>query len=99
MGKKKNVRIALDETHWLNSDTWSYWITALIEPEQKEGKKKRKPYERRVSGYMPTFESAVESFIDMSVNESTATSLNKLKNDIRKLKAEVRAWEKKNAST
>lgn len=82
------MKIKLDDKHWLNSDRYSYWITALVEPE--EGKKK--PYERRVSGYQPSFEQAVESYIDYIVNESQATSMNKLKQDIQKLKKEVRGW-------
>ena len=87
------MKIPLDETHWLNSDAYCYWITCLVEP--GEDSRKKKPYERRVSGYVPTFEMAVDSFINSCVNESTATSLNKLKRDIQNLKAEVRAWRDK----
>lgn len=79
------MKIKLDDKHWLNSDRYSYWITSLVDSEKKK-------YERRVSGYQPTFGQAVESYIDYMVNESQATSLNKLKQDIQKLKAEVRAW-------
>lgn len=80
------MKIKLDDKHWLNSDRYSYWITALVETENK------KPYERRVSGYQPTFGQAVESFIDYFVSESQAKSITKLSEDIRKLKAEVRGW-------
>lgn len=86
----RNVKIQLDDTHFLNSDQYCFWITCLVTPGEKS--RKKKPYEVRVSGYLPTFEQAVESFIDRFANESTATSLNKLKQDIQKLKAEVRAW-------
>lgn len=88
--RAKIVKIKLDETHWLNSDAYCYWITCLVTPTEKS--RKKKPYEVRVSGYLPTFEQAVESFINFEVNNSTATSLNKLKKDIEKLKEEVRAW-------
>lgn len=91
--RNKNVKIKLDDTHWLNSDAYCYWITCLVEP--GEDSRKKKPYERRVSGYVPTFEMAVDSYINTFVNESTATSLNKLKKDIQRLKAEVRAWKDK----
>lgn len=86
------MKIKLDDKHWLNSDRYSYWITALVEPEEDKNGKRKKPYERRVSGYLPTFGQAVESFIDYFVNESQAKSINKLSADIRKLKAEVRGW-------
>lgn len=85
------MKIALDDKHFLNSDRYCYWITCICESENEETKKKKK-YERRVSGYLPTFEQAIEHFIDASVNESTATSLRKLKTDIQNLKAEVRGW-------
>lgn len=91
--RNKNVKIKLDDNHWLNSDTYCYWITCLVTPGKDS--KKKKPYEVRVSGYVTTFEMAVESYIDRYANESTATSLNKLKQDIQKLKAEVRAWKDK----
>lgn len=91
--RAKIMKIPLDETHWLNSDAYCYWITCLVEP--GEDSRKKKPYERRVSGYVPTFEMAVDSFIDKYANESTAKSLNKLKKEIQSLKAEVRAWKDK----
>lgn len=88
--RAKNVKIKLDDTHFLNSDSYCYWVTCLVQP--GEDSRKKKPYEIRVSGYLPTFEQAVESFINNSVNSSMATSLNKLKKDIENLKKEVRAW-------
>ena len=91
--RNKIVKIKLDDSHWLNSDAYCYWITCIVEP--GEDSRKKKPYERRVSGYVPTFEKAVESYINGRVNESTAKSLNRLKQDIQNLKAEVRAWKDK----
>lgn len=91
--RDKTVKIKLDDTHWLNSDQYCYWITCLVIP--GEDSRKKKPYEVRVSGYVPTFEMAVESYVDKYANASTATSLNKLKQDIQKLKSEVRAWKDK----
>lgn len=86
------MKIKLDGKHFLNSDPYCYWITCLVEPTEKS--RKKKPYEVRVSGYMPTFEQAVESYIDTKINTSTAESITKLKEDIRKLKKEVRGWKK-----
>lgn len=84
------MKIKLDETHWLNSDSFCYWITALVEP--KKDSKKKKPYEMRVSGYVATFEQAVDSLIDNKVRESRATNLKKLSEEIKELKAEVKGW-------
>lgn len=88
--RAKVMKIKLDEKHFLNSDPYCYWITCLVEPSEKS--RKKKPYEVRVSGYLPTFEQAVESYIDGRINSSMATNLSKLKEDIRKLKDEVRGW-------
>lgn len=88
--REKNMKIKLDDTHWLNSDVYCYWITCLVTPGKDS--RKKKPYEVRVSGYLPTFEQAVESYIDGRINSSMATNLSKLKEDIRKLKDEVRGW-------
>lgn len=81
------MKIKLDENHWLISDGFCYWITCLVKPENK------KEYETRVSGYMPNFALAVESYINKSVCSSTATSLTKLKKDIEKIKQTVKGWE------
>lgn len=88
--RKKIMKIKLDDTHFLNSDPYCFWITCLVTPGKDS--RKKKPYEVRVSGYLPTFEQAVESYIDNKINTSTATSVSKLKEEVRKLKAEVRGW-------
>lgn len=91
------MKIKLDDKHWLNSDRFSFWITGLVEPSEEENKNKKrkaqKPYERRVSGYQPTYGQAVASFIDYAVKESQAKTLTALKRDIDKLKKTVLGWE------
>lgn len=54
------MRIKIGERHWLNSDAFCYWITC--EYEIREGRNAGKTAERRVSGYMPSFEWAVNFF-------------------------------------
>lgn len=88
--RAKIMKIKLDENHFLNSDPYCFWITCLVTP--GENSRKKKPYEVRVSGYLPTFEQAVESYIDGRINSSMAKSLSKLKEDIRQLKEDVRGW-------
>ena len=87
------MKIALDEKHWLNSDKYCYWITALVTPGEKS--KKKTPYEIRVSGYARTFEDAVESYLNKEIRRSEAESLQSLRQDIQKIKEEVRGWKKK----
>lgn len=48
------MKIKLDEITYLNSDSCCYWLTQMVYPSDN------KPYERRVSGYMPTFKGCVE---------------------------------------
>lgn len=84
------MKIKLDDNHFLNSDQFCYWITAVVIPGEKS--RKKKPYEVRVSGYVATFEQAVDSYIDGKVNGSAATSLTKLAKEIRTLKKTVRGW-------
>ena len=84
------MRIKLDKKHYLNSDTYSYWITC--EYEIKTGKRKGSVDEKRVSGYEPTFEMAVESYIDKKINGSDAAEVAQLVKEIKDLKTEVRGW-------
>ena len=84
------MRIKLDKNHYLNSDTYSCWITC--EYEIKTGKRKGSVDEKRVSGYEPTFEMAVESYIDKKINGSDATKISQLAEEVRALKTEVRDW-------
>ena len=55
-----------------------------------------KPYERRVSGYMPTFKGCVESCIEKKIKSSEAAEIVRLKNEIEDLKSQVSAWHEKN---
>lgn len=80
------MEIRLDRTHVLYSDKYSCWIAVKIV--SKNGK----VYERRVSGYMPTFHEAVVSYINMAVNSSGSAELWQLKEDIENLKKEVMSW-------
>lgn len=80
------MKIKLDGKHTLCSDEYCYWITVTAVSE------KGKPYERRVSGYMPTFPEAVVSYINKAVNSSGSAELWQLKEDIENLKKEVMSW-------
>ena len=82
------MRIKLDDKQWLNSDTYSCWITR--ETINKNGKKTV----RNMSGYYPTFEGAVVSYIEKRIKSSEADKISKLKNELKELKAEVRGWKK-----
>lgn len=48
------MKIKLDDKHILCSEENCCWIVRVVTPE------KSKPYEKRVSGYVPTFSMAVE---------------------------------------
>jgi hypothetical protein len=80
------MKIKLDERYILNSDPECFWLTEIIVSE------KRKPYERRVSGYHRTFEMAVDSFIDKKIRELDVTKLSKVSTEIRQLKEVIRKW-------
>lgn len=87
------MKIELDKKHYLNSDKYCYWISCEYKTEK--GKGAGSVVERRVSGYMPTFKDAVESYIETKIKTSEAHEICKLKKEIEGLKAEVRAWEEK----
>ena len=80
------MKIKLDETTYLNSDSCCYWLTQMVCPSDK------KPYERRVSGYMPTFGKCVESYIENKIKSSEANKITQLKKEVTTLKEEVRDW-------
>lgn len=84
------MRIRLGKKHWLNSDAFCYWITC--EYEIKEGKNAGNTGERRVSGYVPTFEQAVESFIDRQLRGAEIEEFSELVEFIKNLKEEVKGW-------
>lgn len=83
------MKIPLDDKHILCSEENCCWIMQTVTPE------KGKPYERRVSGYVPTFEMAVESYIKKKINSSEATEIRQLKAEVESLKEEVRSWQGK----
>ena len=83
------MKIPLDDKHILCSEENCCWIMQTVTPE------KGKPYERRVSGYVPTFEMAVVSYINKKVNSSEASSISQLAEEIFDLKQEVRGWQGK----
>ena len=80
------MKIKLDKKHYLKSEPGCCWI--VCETKTKSGK----PSERRVSGYVPTFEMAVESYINRKINGSDATKISQLAIEVRALKTEVRGW-------
>ena len=84
------MKIKLGKKYYLNSDSLCYWITEEIQPSSKS--KTQKVYERRCSGYVSTFEEAVDSFIDKKILALEVTSYTKLVSEINKLKREVRRW-------
>lgn len=84
------MRIKIGERHWLNSDAFCYWITC--EYEIREGRNAGKTAERRVSGYVPTFERAVNSFIERHIKLAKIGDFYELVKAINDLKEEVRSW-------
>lgn len=80
------MRIKLDRKHTLCSNEWCCWITRTVTPKGK------KPYERRVSGYVPTFQMAVETYINKGINSSGAEEISQLSEEVSALVQEVRAW-------
>ena len=80
------MKTPLDDKHILVSEETCCWIMQTVTPE------KGKPYERRVSGYVPTFTDAVESYINKKINSLEATEIRQLADAIEDLKEEVRAW-------
>lgn len=82
------MRIKLDEKHYLNSDPYCYWISCEVKSENA----KKKVYDKRVSGYCTTLESAVHSYIDRQIMSSEAESLKELVEEVRKLKKTVNGW-------
>lgn len=83
------MRIDLDDKHILVSDEYCNWIVCIVD--SKEGKS----YEKRVSGYYPTIEGAVESYINKKINSSEAETMKQLAGEVKALKKEVRAWKLK----
>lgn len=80
------MKIKLDDKHYLNCDEWCYWITVTVQA------KSDKSYEKRVSGYMPTFGGAVDTFIEKKIKTAKITDLTELVKVIEELKAEVKGW-------
>ena len=82
------MRIKLDEKHYLNSDPYCYWISCEVKSENA----KKKVYDKRVSGYCTTLESAVHSYIDRQIMSSEVESLKELVEEVMKLKKTVKGW-------
>lgn len=80
------MKIKLDEKHYLNSDQYNYWITALVK--DKNGK----PVERRKSGYMTDLEGAVVSYIDQHIKSSETGDFKALIAEVKELKKQVKKW-------
>ena len=84
------MKIPLDDNHILVSEETCCWIVRITPKKDKPG-----TYERRVSGYHPTFAGAVASYIDKKINSLEATEVRQLAEAVEELKAEVRAWKPK----
>ena len=84
------MRVKLDEKHFLNSDTYCYWVTEIVEPSEKS--RTQKSYERRASGYSGTFEQAIDSYIDRKIRSLEIEEFHALAKEIGALKKEVRGW-------
>jgi len=80
------MRVKLDDKHYLNSDEGCYWITVAVQAESG------KTYDRRVSGYTPTFSGAVDTFIEKRIKTAEIGDFTELVKAIDDLKAEVREW-------
>lgn len=85
------MRIQLDEKHSIVSDAYSCWIEETVIP--KEGK--QRPYTRRVSGYRPSLDTLVCSYITKKILSSDATKLEELTQEVQDLKKEVMSWKPK----
>lgn len=85
---KNNMKIKLDDKHYLICDPFCYWITC--EYEVQEGKGKGNIVERRVSGYTSTFEQCVNSFIERGIKAAEIVDFSGLVKVINDLKEEVR---------
>ena len=84
------MKIKLDDKHFLNSDPQCYWISCKGEVEK--GKNAGKVYERRVSGYVATFEQVMESYIENRIRSLECEKLSELKKEIQNLKKTVKGW-------
>lgn len=85
------MKIRLDKTHILCSDAYCFWITVDVEP-KKSG---AKAYEKVVSGYHPTAEAAMASYVTKAFRSSEAETVKALEADVQALIREVRAWKLK----
>ena len=83
------MKVKLDDTHVLNSDSYCCWISTIYES------KKGKPYEKRTSGYCSTLEDAIETYINKRLLNSDADTAKKLLKEIKDIKREVRGWKSK----
>lgn len=84
------MKIKLDDKHFLNSDSFCYWITC--EYEIQEGKRAGTIAEKRVSGYVATFEQVVDSFIDRYIKGLEIDDFTALKQEVENLKETVLNW-------
>ena len=84
------MKIKLDDKRYLNSDKYCYWITSEYTIEN--GNKAGSIVERRVSGYSPTLEGVINSYIDRHICSSDATTLKELDAEIKKLKKDLKKW-------
>lgn len=84
------MKIKIGDKYYLNSDQYCYWITE--ECEIKEGKNAGNIAVRRVSGYTPTFEQCVDSFIEKGIGGAEIERISKLVKVVNDLKTEVRSW-------
>lgn len=84
------MKIRMGEKYWLNSDQYCYWITEEYTAEK--GKGAGSIAERRVSGYTPTFEAAVDSFIEKTIGGAEISDLRTLAKMVNELNDEVRSW-------
>lgn len=84
------MRIKLGDKYWLNGDRYCFWITE--EYTVKKGKNAGSTDERACTGYTPTFEQCVESFIEKGLGGAEIDDLKELVKTVTDLKEEVRSW-------
>lgn len=82
------MNIRLDDKHTLNTDNYCCWITTDVV--NKNGDVNQ----RRVSGYLPTIEQAVESFVKHDFMSSEAQTVVELEKEVKKLKQRISKWKK-----
>ena len=88
--KGEEIKIKICEKYWLNSDAFCYWITEEYIVEK--GKGAGNIAEKRCSGYVGSFQQAIDSFIERKIKGAEISDLTALVKAVDNLKTEVKSW-------